>query len=938
MKVKSIIALAALFLVLVPALFSQSRETGAIIGKVTDEEGSPLPGVTVTLTSDRLMGVRTIVADGQGGFRFPALPPGVYAVKAELQGFGTAVTENIRLTTTTTLTLDLVLTPATVREQVTVVAKTPTVDVKSTESASVTLSNEMLRNIPNSQFSADLVELAPAVNLGVAYGAGYGRGISWQMDGVGVGDPAGGTSWVFLDYNIIEEAKVMGVGLPAEYGNFTGVIFNTVTKSGGNEFSGHFEVDYQGHPAREAAELKGTFPGGSFWGTENNGAYLADYPDLTSPLSALMDANAHLGGPIIKDKLWFFAGAQWYRSKDWVTGFPYAQDYKQPRFFLKLSSQLSSKTNVNLSGEYDDYNGTYRGADVKVMPDATRDQIDPEHVLNFTLTHIFSPSTFFDVKAAYFSGYYNLEPRTGRDTAMHYFLDDNPDIPGDQSRWKFYNWGSWAEHDRSRLQANASLTHYAEKFIKGSHDFKFGVEFERSRLRDAFSYTGENHRRYYDSFYYPYFGNYSAYQYEGYTIKDTMLRLEAFAQDSWQVTKRLNVSVGVRASQLWGKMDGVSGTAYKSSRVAPRLGFAFDLLGDRSTVLKAHYGEFTDGMYSYNFDRTSPGIADWKLLYWDAEGQFWWEDTDARVVHKPFKMDPDIKHPFMRQFSVGLERELFKDTSFSVTYINRSYHNFQTSYNALATYEPVEYYASDIDQTFTLYSKTSGDAADWHIGNVDSIKDLYADAGLTLNPYRKYWALEFLFNKRFSNKWQLMASYVYSQCKGTMDNWDSDYDIGYGGVEDPNYWINRDGRTQADYNHLIKIGGTYILPFDIALNASFHATSQDRWTKRYRTGKDATEQGRVTFNAEKWGSNQYPMAKGLDLRIEKIFSIASKYRLGLIFDVFNVFNSDTISSWGDRIGYDWYPDDPTYSPSTQGHDLYDIVLPRRARVGVRLIF
>jgi hypothetical protein len=333
MKVRSIIALVALLAVLAPVLYSQSRETGAIIGKVTDEEANALPGVTLTLTSGKLMGARTGVSDGQGLFRFPALPPGVYALKAELQGFGTVVSENIRLTTTTTLNVELTMRPTAVQEQVTIIAKAPTVDVKSTETASVTLTNDILRNIPNNQFSADLVELAPAVNWGVAYGAGYGRGISWQMDGVGVGDPAGGTAWVFLDYNIIEEAKIMGVGLPAEYGNFTGVIFNTVTKSGGNEFSGHVEFDLQGHPKREG--VKG---GGSFWGTSNNSAYLEDYPDLTSPLSALTDSNAHLGGPIIKDKLWFFAGAQWYRSKDWVTGFPEAQDYKQPRFFLKLSA------------------------------------------------------------------------------------------------------------------------------------------------------------------------------------------------------------------------------------------------------------------------------------------------------------------------------------------------------------------------------------------------------------------------------------------------------------------------------------------------------------------------------------------------------------------------------------------------------------------------
>ena len=139
----------------------------------------------------------------------------------------------------------------------------------------------------------------------------------------------------------------------------------------------------------------------------------------------------------------------------------------------------------------------------------------------------------------------------------------------------------------------------------------------------------------------------------------------------------------------------------------------------------------------------------------------------------------------MRQFTVGIERELFKDTSFSVTYINRSYHNFIAAYNALATYEAVSYQIPDdipgvVNRNFTLYNLTSGDAADWRLTNLETIKNRFTDSlGVTFNPYRKYWGLEFLFNKRFSNKWQLMASYVYSQCKGTVNN-SSTEDIGWG--------------------------------------------------------------------------------------------------------------------------------------------------------------
>jgi hypothetical protein len=932
-----------LALLLVSAfMFSQSRETGAIRGTVTDEQGTPLPGVSVTVTGARLMGVRTFVTDANGEFRFPALPSGDYQLQAELQGFGTVLRENIRLNTTQTLTIDIQMTPATLQEQVTVVGQAPTLDVRSSETASVTLSNEILRNIPNSQFSTDIVNLAPGVNNDVAYGAGDGRGISYQLDGVGVGDPDGGTAWVFVDYNIIEEAKVMGIGLPAEYGNFTGVIFNIITKSGGNQFSGHFEIDFQGNKGRPAEDLKGDFPGGAFWGTENNGAYANDFPALTSPLEKLLDANAHLGGPIIKDKLWFFAGAQWYRSQDWVTGFPYAQDYKQPRAFLKLTSQVTPKLNLSAAVEWDNYNGTYRGAGARVQPEATVNQVDPETVFNLNLTQILSTTTFFDFKAASFSGYYNLEPRTGRDTNGHYFINDNPDIPGDQAHFRWFNSGYFAEHPRSRLQANASLTHYAEDFIKGDHDFKFGVEFEHSRVRNLFSYTGANHFYYNDYWGYGYYGNYSAYQYEGYNTRVRVTRLEGFVQDSWQVSKRLNINVGLRASQMYGKNAEASGVQYKAFRLAPRAGFTFDLLGDKTTVLKAHYGEFTDGMYAAILDRLSPTFSDWNLWYWDPGLEEWY--LSYSDVHGTWVIDPGIKHPYMRQFTVGVERELFKDTSVSLTYINRSFHNFIGPYNALATYEPVDYTAEVwdpvqgqlVEKTFTLYDLTSGDAAEWHITNLEKTTTLYTDSlGLTTNPYRNYWGLEFLFNKRFSNRWQFLASYVYSETTGTITN--STYeDLGWGrATYDPNFWVNADGHVSNDPTHMVKVQGTYLLPFGISFNAYFHAITGSAWTQRYRSGSRDFYQGRVTFNVEAAGKYHYPIAKALDIRLEKVFSLASKYNLGVMFDVFNVFNDNTITSWGNRIGYDW---EPGIYPSTDGHDLLGLVLPRRARVGIRLIF
>jgi hypothetical protein len=165
-----------------------------------------------------------------------------------------------------------------------------------------------------------------------------------------VSDPELGSAWVFLDYNVVEEAKIMGIGLNAEYGAFTGVIFNTITKSGGNELSGHAEVIFQDTNKN------------NFWTTDNNQAYIDENPGLTSPLQGLLDSSVHIGGPLKKDQHWFFLGFQYYRSKSRPTGLeePHFRDYKQPRFFIKLTSQLSSKLNTTIWFELDQYNGINR--------------------------------------------------------------------------------------------------------------------------------------------------------------------------------------------------------------------------------------------------------------------------------------------------------------------------------------------------------------------------------------------------------------------------------------------------------------------------------------------------------------------------------------------------------------------------------------------------
>jgi len=906
------LSILAITLLLAPIAFSQSKETGAVRGIVTDEQGAPLPGVNVTISGQNLMGIRTFLTDANGEFRFPALPPGEYQVKAELQGFGTAVREKIRVNTTSTLNIDLQMKSSAISEEVTVTAQSPTIDVKSTETASVTLSNEILRNVPNSQFTSDIVNLAPGVNNDSAYGASRSTGIAYSMDGVNVADPEGGSAWVFSDYNVIEEAKVMGVGLPAEYGNFTGVIFNLVTKSGGNNFSGHFEFDFQGYQADS-----------KFWQANNNQAYLTDFPELTSPSSKLMDINGHLGGPIVKDKLWFYFGGQYYKTNTRPTGFPEDSVYKQPRIFAKLTSQLTPTLSMNLAFQRTKYQGTNRGGNATTAAEACVTQDSPDWLLSFSLTKILSPKTFFDVKTNYFEGIYYLDPEVGFDIYSRTDWANNSYI-SDSAGYFYYA-------DRARFGTNASMTHYAEDFLLGSHEFKFGAEFERSMARSRYGYTGTGGELGDAVKYYDYYGPYYAYQYAGYDTNTRYTRVEAFFQDSWQLTKRLNLSLGLRYSQNWGDAKGVSGSVFKTKRLAPRLGFTFDILGDKSTILKAHYGHFTEAMLTAYHDRMNPSanFSDFIVYYFD--GETWGEEY--RTPFAAYTMDPNIKHPYMAQFTVGIERELFKDASFGVTYINRKWNDLIGRYNRAVDYTEQTVYSEDLDESFTVYEQTEDSLGETDFLITNLRKDPVLFPWILDTPYRKYEGVEILFNKRFSNRWQLLASYVYGKATGTINN-SFGGDIGWGGAKsDPNSWINAKGNLTSDPTHMIKIQGTYVLPFDISLTGYFSGITGDAWTTRLRT--QGFNQGRITFFTEPRGSNHYPMEKILSFRLEKIFTLAQKYRLGVMVDVFNVFNANTINAWGTRIGYDWIPGD---TPSTDGHNLLGISTPRQARIGVRLIF
>lgn len=277
---------------------------GILTGKVVDTSTKrPLGDVVVTATSPALQGEQTVVTDGSGLFRIPNLPPGDYTLRYEATSFRPYSRSGIQLRSTITLRVDAELLPETLRaEEVTVVAKAPTVDVGSARSG-LTLNSEFTSRLPlappggkggASRSFEQLADAAPTAqndHFGASIAGTSSPENQYMIDGISVGDPGFGYNGTPLSIEFIKEVSIVTGGYLPEYGRGGGGVLDVTTKSGSNEFHGSFFGNYT--PYQQTPR----FP------------LAQDAISTTTKLDSVRDFGFDLGGPILKDKLWFYVGA-----------------------------------------------------------------------------------------------------------------------------------------------------------------------------------------------------------------------------------------------------------------------------------------------------------------------------------------------------------------------------------------------------------------------------------------------------------------------------------------------------------------------------------------------------------------------------------------------------------------------------------------------------
>lgn len=937
-----IVLMATIFIV--SAGFAQTSETGAIRGTVTDPDGVTLPGITVTLKSPAVVvGQLTTVTNSNGVYRFLSLRPGEYELTFALEGMNTLVRKGIQVRVGNTSTVDVGMTLKSIEENVIVSGKAPTVDRQKTTGVA-SLDVQVLKMIPTANRSFnDYFNLTPGVTGDTAHGSGTMEN-SYNLDGVNVGDPATGTSMVSFGMDIMEEIAVQTGGISAEYGSVKGAVVNVVTKSGGNKFNGSVSFNFD-HESLQAENTEGT----DLWSDPELG------PVEKTGRKFQMEPNVSIGGPIIKDKIWFFASANYITSETYAPGYPYDQeenipaDNKQFLPYFKLTLQPSVSDKFILAYNFSDRKRNHRGADRYQTEGTTFTQKTPTHTFNVHWTKTFGANLYANLKLAFVTFNMQLDSKT---LGTMYSDWNSSRQSGTYFRNKDHNL-------RDRYQVVADATTFIDDFL-GSHELKIGGELQYAKTTWLIETGNDNGFDYTLIYYYPeaYAGNhiYYATKIYGFERKEAMLNYSFYLNDTWSLTNNLTATIGVRYdynSNIWPAQNQDEEPIYNPylrrnvdrritesmtpmswKNLSPRMGLIYDMFSDGTTLLKASWSTYVEPNQVGWINIAHPnGWLGWReYLYGGTTPrryQNWSTPSTTRVGHP----DYPVIAPTSDELTVGLERELFEDWSIGARYIKKWDKNLIHAVNAAsldftALMERGELIWRDFEivtttdpynnQTVTFYNNLNpGRAPEQYIVNPPNAK-------------RDYDGLELTLNKRYSHGWSINTSYVYSNSRGLIDTDRSGEALGTSSLyNNPNAHINGDGRFPLERRHQIKVTGLVKGPLGINLGGYFRFLSGNRWTRTISAEYLGLSLGQTTqtINAEKRGSSGYPNFVQLDLKLEKAFRFGG-VEVKVFADMFNVFNSNTITA--EYLN--------SSNPSRVFGEDTDIQAPRVVRLGASIEF
>ena len=942
---KGLLAVGVLLLA-VPVAFAQT--TGRIDGMVLDDQGAPLPGVTVSVNSASLQGERLQVTDADGRFRFLALPPGDYALRATLEGFSPLEQTGINVRLDRTVTLQLSMT-AGFGDEVTVSGAGPIIDTTSTTTGA-SFGEELFQELPVSRTFQGLAFAAPGVVSGglgdnPSIGGASAAENRYVVDGLDTTDAAFGIIATEVPFEFIKEVEIKTGGYEAEYGGALGGVLNVITKSGGNELQG----DLFGYWSDDSlqAEAEPIFQFGQDLGYEE------------------YDFGAAIGGKFIQDKLWYFVAVNPSREEETVTtrtGLENTDRIDTLFYAGKLTWQAAPSHQVVFSAFGDptdiESNLTQRGAAGFVGDDREQGADNFSATYNGTL----SSSLFVEASAGRTDQTFRQDPFTDvpfyelRDVgAVDFALRDN--CPGDNSQLveagpdrrfvtSFWNPGCLGgtfhteSGDSGRDDVRGAFTWFGQTG-NVDHEIKVGGTYRAVEYDDHSHYPGPAPGPLFDShggscedcfefgagpgdpgfvagrpvetdglagqrwllFGAPGAGFSILIEYDQNSRGETD-EGAIFLQDRIRFGDYFSLNLGVRADQFNSKgnlSDQVSGRELDFSfgdMVAPRVGFTWDVIRNGRSKLYGHYGQFYESV-PLDINARAFGNERFNLFYF-----YYPEDGSLPTASNPgthfysyrlgggVLVDSDLEPMYTQEVIAGFEYEVLPNVAVGIKYTDRSIEDV------------IEDISVDGGHTYFITNPGGPISTNPVTGEpalVDTNGDGIADTpGTVIFPEatREYEAWELSLNKRFTNNWQLYTSYVNSENIGNygglfrQDNGQLDPNI-TSLFDLPDLLNGAFGRLPNDREHQFKVYGSYLWPFKLV--TGFYG--------QFLSGVPISQLGahpvygrRERFVTDRGSFGETPDIWNVDLHFEYPITFGGGTELKLIADVFNVTDEQEVTA------------------------------------------
>jgi hypothetical protein len=955
--------------------------TGSINGKVADSSGGVLPGVTVSATSPSSMGVQTSVTDTGGNYRFPALPPGTYTVTFELPGFNTLKRENIQISMGFTAAVNVELGVASLNETVTVTGDSPVIDTSNTR-VQQNFKLEALQEIPNSRDLWSLLAVTPGVGMGridvggnragtqtgyVAYGyAGQNRVL---VEGINTTEGTSGAGF-YVDYGSFEEVFLGTIGQGAEMPT-PGVQSQMLGKSGGNKFQGEFYQDYETNGMISENISKHLPSQFAFDPVTNTGGIRLH----SNETAKYRDSNINIGGPIKKDKLWWYFS---YRNQKTSVG--------QPNFIGPISDKLfdtklwnpSGKTTYQINqnnkligyyqwGQKEQPNRLPQAALNYTSLDGTLSQLSGSWIYKGEWNGTINNKTYVEARYGVFGYYFPLLANS--DTTQHEKFDNlNTLLTGADQK---------EQTDRQRRQATGSVTYFKDGW-GGSHNFKLGGELlmetgwygftqvASGNIRETIASSGSPSQV---QMYAPTalsVGSLGDGPNGNLLSVDKVNTLDWFVTDQWSIG-RATLNLGVRydhydvytpdQSQLaYTFPSGLSIAALsfpeqhyvKWNSFVPRLGATYDLFGTGKTVLKGNYG-----MYRFNpgvgvAASANPNQQTKSLTYQWLDNKVCATCIPGDKIYQPGEegtltanqalpgsvvVDPNIQQPLSHQATFYVEQQLSEGVGARIGVV---YYSVKNQTGTFQPQRPISAYTVPFtvvdvggdgirgtadDQNLTAFGIPTATAANFPTNQV--VQNSGNDGS--------YKTFEASVNKRMSHNYSVGAGYGYT--------WRHDFPYGF-----PN---TPNGPGDYDFSSAgFKANAQYNAPFGILLSAVYRYQLGENYARRVSVSAPASCLCAFSAAAGSLGSvgqgtngslsatdifatpyNAYRQdnISVIDLRVEKTVKLGDVAKVRLFLDGFNLTNQYAAETINTRAGANFQQ--PTA-----------ILGPRTGRIGFRFIW